>query len=140
MRTTAAMTLSDLRQACRDATANGGSVPVALLAAALDEIDLLHSEHRLSKWRSVKQSRERRLDKLTADQWQVFEAAEELAERAGWTWQQLAGNGKSQPLSRVRETVWTMLYDSGLSYPAIGELYGKHHTAILLACRRARPV
>lgn len=64
-------------------------------------------------------------------------AVEKVARRHHVTMGELLGRRRLAHVVRARHTAWRELRRMGLSYPAIGELWGVDHTTVLAACTKA---
>lgn len=62
--------------------------------------------------------------------------AESLSEETGIPIADILGDTRDPGVVAVRHRLWTILYDSGLSYPTIGRLLGRDHTTIRAGIRK----
>jgi chromosomal replication initiation ATPase DnaA len=62
---------------------------------------------------------------------------ERIAKRHHVTTSEMLGRRRLAHVVRARHAAWRELRARGLSYPAIGELWGVDHTTVLAACTKA---
>ena len=67
---------------------------------------------------------------------ELTERALEICAQYRVTLDELAGSRRTFPIPRARAALWSSLRDEGLSYPRISEIFGVHHTTVLVAIRR----
>jgi len=63
-------------------------------------------------------------------------AVEKVARRHHVTMGELLGRRRFKHIVAARHSAWRELRAKGLSYPAIGELWGVDHTTVLAACQK----
>lgn len=68
----------------------------------------------------------------------LLEDLERLARSHRVTLKAVYERRHSKSVVRARQAIWLWLHDLGKSHPEIGELFGRDHTTIIYAVRRAR--
>ena len=58
------------------------------------------------------------------------------AQLCGYSFDDVVGRSKRERLSIVRQLIWRMLYQSGMSYGQIGEMFGRSHVSVLYGVNR----
>jgi len=65
---------------------------------------------------------------------QALDYAKDVCARLGGDWKEVAGRSRTADVVRVRHAVMWILRDrADLSYPQIGRLFDRHHTAVIHA-------
>jgi len=67
----------------------------------------------------------------------VAEIIVTVAERYGFTYADILGPRRTAMVVRAREQAMLESRRMGFSYTELGSYFGKHHTTVLEACRRA---
>ena len=58
------------------------------------------------------------------------------AQTCGYSFEDVVGRSKKERLSIVRQLIWRMLYQLGMSYSKIGHMFGRSHANIIYGVNR----